>query len=177
MTQKPELTNRKSIYDGQIINVKVDTLSLPNGHKVERELVQKSNAVVMVPIDNNDNVLLVRQWRQPADQALLEAPAGTIDGADSADDCAPRELQEEIGYASRNLRALGGFWTTPGFCDEFMFVYLARDLVESKLPEDLDEDIQVEHIPLSRIPQLIRLGEIIDAKTIAALLMSIHLYS
>ena len=65
MTQKPELTNRKSIYDGQIINVKVDMLSLPNGHKVERELVQKSNAVVMVPIDNNDNVLLVRQWRQP----------------------------------------------------------------------------------------------------------------
>ena len=177
MTQKPELTNRKSIYDGQIINVKVDTLSLPNGHKVERELVQKSNAVVMVPIDNNDNVLLVRQWRQPADQALLEAPAGTIDGDESADDCAQRELQEEIGYASRNLRALGGFWTTPGFCDEFMFVYLARDLVESKLPEDLDEDIQVERLPLSRIPQLIRLGEIIDAKTIAALLMSIHLYS
>ena len=177
MTQKPELTNRKSIYDGQIINVKVDMLSLPNGHKVERELVQKSNAVVMVPIDNNDNVLLVRQWRQPADQALLEAPAGTIDGDESSDDCAQRELQEEIGYASRNLRALGGFWTTPGFCDEFMFVYLARDLVESKLPEDLDEDIQVEHIPLSRIPQLIRLGEIIDAKTIAALLMSIHLYS
>jgi len=177
MTQKPELTNRKSIYDGQIINVKVDTLSLPNGHKVERELVQKSNAVVMVPIDNNDNVLLVRQWRQPADQALLEVPAGNIDGDESADDCAQRELQEEIGYASRNLRALGGFWTTPGFCDEFMFVYLARDLVESKLPEDLDEDIQVEHIPLSRIPQLIRLGEIIDAKTIAALLMSIHLYS
>ena len=177
MTQKPELTNRKSIYDGQIINVKVDTLSLPNGHKVERELVQKSNAVVVVPIDNNDNVLLVRQWRQPADQALLEAPAGTIDGDEAADDCAQRELQEEIGYASRNLRALGGFWTTPGFCDEFMFAYLARDLVESKLPEDLDEDIQVEHIPLSRIPQLIRLGEIIDAKTIAALLMSIHLYS
>ena len=66
---------------------------------------------------------------------------------------------------------------TPGFCNEFMYAYLARDLVESKLPQDVDEEIQVERIPLSRIPQMIRLGEIIDAKTIAALLMSIHLFS
>ncbi|MDP6454647.1 MAG: NUDIX hydrolase [SAR202 cluster bacterium] len=177
MTQKPELISQKSIFDGHIVKVKVDTLALANGNRVEREIVEKSNAVVMVPIDNDDNVLLVRQWRHPADQALLEAPAGTVEGDESADDCAQRELQEEIGYASRNLRTLGGFWTTPGFCDEFMYVYLARDLVESKLPEDDDEEIQVERIPLSRIPQLIRLGEIIDAKTIAALLMSIHLFS
>ncbi len=177
MTQKPELISQKPIFDGHIIKVKVDTLALANGNRVEREIVAKSNAVVMVPIDSDDNVLLVRQWRHPADQALLEAPAGMIEGDESADDCAQRELREEIGYASMNLRTLGGFWSSPGFCDEFMYVYLARDLVESKLPEDEDEEIQVERIPLSRIPQLIRLGEIIDAKTIAALLMSIHLFS
>ena len=177
MTQKPELIKQTSIFDGHIIKVRVDTLALPNGLQVEREVVEKSNAVVIVPIDKDDNVLLVRQWRHPADQALLEAPAGTLEGDESADDCAQRELREEIGHASMNLRTLGGFWMSPGYCDEFMYVYLARDLVESKLPADDDEDIQVERIPLSRIPQLIRLGEIIDAKTIAALLMSIHLYS
>jgi ADP-ribose pyrophosphatase len=177
MTQKPELIKRTPIFDGHIINVNVDTLALPNGQQVEREFVAKSNAVVMVPIDNEDNVLLVRQWRHPAGQALLEAPAGGVEEGESADDCAQRELQEEIGYASRNLRALGGFWTTPGFCDEFMYVYLAKDLIESKLPADDDEDIQLERIPLVRVEKLIRLGEITDGKTIAALLMSIHMYS
>lgn len=177
MTQRPELIKRTSIFDGHIIKVSVDTLALPNGQRVEREVVDKGNAVVIVPIDKHDNVILVRQWRHPADQALLEAPAGGVESDESADECAQRELQEEIGYASLNLRTLGGFWVTPGFCNEFMYVYLARDLVESELPADVDEDIQIERIPMSRIPQMIRLGEIIDAKTIAALLMSIHLYS
>ena len=177
MTQKPDLIKQTPIFDGHIIKVRVDTLALANGNQVEREIVEKSSAVVMVPVDKDDNVLLVRQWRHPAEQALLEAPAGTIDGDESADDCAQRELQEEIGYASMNLRTLGGFWTTPGFCNEYMYVYLARDLVESKLPQDDDEEIQVERIPMARIPQLIRLGEINDVKTIAALLMSIHLFS
>ena len=172
MTQKPELTNRKSIYDGQIINVKVDTLSLPNGHKVERELVQKSNAVVMVPIDNNDNVLLVRQWRQPADQALLEAPAGTIDGDESADDCAQRELQEEIGYTADHLEHLASFWVAPGWATEYMHAYLATGLRASKLQGDEDENIEVVRLPFDEAVAMFKTGEINAGKTIAALLLA-----
>jgi ADP-ribose pyrophosphatase len=107
---------------------------------------------------------------------LLEAPAGVIDPDESPDDCAQRELREETGYASRNLRALGGFWSSPGFCTEFMYPYLAKDLVESRLDPDDDEDIEVQRFSVSRISQLIRLGEIQDAKTIASLLMTLHLF-
>ena len=88
----------------------------------------------------------------------------------------PRELQEETGYASRSLRPLGGFWSSPGFCTEYMYAYMARDLVPSPLSPDDDEFIEVERQPISRIPQLIRLGEIQDAKTIAALLMATFLF-
>jgi len=131
---------------------------------------------VIVPVDADDNVLLVRQYRHAAGESLLEAPAGVIDPDESPDDCAQRELREETGYASRNLRALGGFWSSPGFCTEFMYPYLAKDLVESRLDPDDDEDIEVQRFPVSRIPQLIRLGEIQDAKTIASLLMTLHLF-
>ena len=176
MPTLPQLVKQESIYDGQIIKVRVDTLLLPDGQQVTREVVVHKAAVVIVPIDENDDVLLVRQYRHAAGQSLLEAPAGTLEESESPDDCAQRELQEEVGYSSTNLRTLGGFWTSPGFCTEFIYAYLARNLVESKLSADADEDIDVERVPAARIPQLIRLGEIRDAKTIAALLMSTYLF-
>ena len=119
----------------------------------------------------------VRQFRYPAGEILLEAPAGGVEESESPDECAQRELQEETGFISRNLRVLGGFWMSPGYCTEFMYAYLAVDLVPSKLQADDDENIVVEKIPLSRISQLIRLGEIQDAKTIAALLMANYLFA
>ena len=90
-----------------------------------------------------------------------------IEEGESPDHTAQRELQEETGYASRNLRALGGIYSSPGFCDEILYIYLARDLVESKLPEDDDEDITLERVPMSDVGRLIRLGEIQDAKSVA----------
>ncbi len=176
MPELPQLVKQDSIFDGQIIKVRVDTLLLPDGQQVPREVVVHNGAVVIVPIDQDDNVLLVRQYRHAAGESLLEAPAGTLEDSESPDDCAQRELQEEVGYASTNLRAMGGFWSSPGFCTEFLYAYLARNLVESKLSADADEDIEVERVPTGRIPQLIRLGEIRDAKTIAALLMATYLF-
>ncbi len=169
--QKEELVDTKPIFSGRILKLRVDTVSLPDGRTATREVVEHNAAVVLVPIDADDNVLLVRQYRHPTGEFLLEAPAGVVEDSETPDECAQRELQEEVGYASQNLRALGGFWSTPGFCTEFMYAYLARDLVPSSLEADDDENIQVVRIPLSRIPKLIRLGEIQDAKTIAALLM------
>ena len=100
-----------------------------------------------------------------------------MDEGESPDDCAQRELQEEVGYASRNLRTMGGFWSAPGFCTEYLYAYLAKDLVPSKLSADDDEAIEVIRTPLSNINRLIRLGEIQDAKTIAALLMATYLFN
>ena len=164
------------VFDGKIVRIHVDTVNLPNGREAIREVVEHEPAVVVVPIDAEDNVILVRQHRYPVGHALLEAPAGIVEDSESPNDCAQRELQEEVGYLSRNLRPLGGFWTTPGFCTEYMYAYLAKDLVVSNLEPDEDEIIQVEKVPLSRIPQLIRFGEIEDAKTIAALLMATCLF-
>ena len=170
--QPEERIASREIYDGKIIKVRVDDILMRNGNQSVREVVDHANAVVIVPIDDDGNVHLVRQYRYAAQQSLLEAPAGLVEAGEDPDDCAQREMAEEIGYASRNLRILGGFWSSPGFCTEFMYAYLARDLVPRSLQADDDEDIQVEKVPLSRIPQLIRLGEIQDAKSIAALLMA-----
>ena len=163
-------------FDGKIVRLRVDTVLLPNGEQSTREVIDHANAVVIVPVDSEDNVLLVRQYRYAVEEMLLEAPAGLIDDSEDPDDAAQRELREETGYASRSLRPLGGFWSSPGFCTEYLYAYLARDLVPSPLSPDDDEFIEVERQPISRIPQLIRLGEIQDAKTIAALLMATCLF-
>mgnify|MGYP001204383260 CR=1 FL=1 len=169
--QPERLLTTKSIFDGKIVRVRTDTVSLPNGRRAMREVVEHDASVVVVPIDSEDNVLLVRQYRYPVGQALLEAPAGMVEDSEAPDHCAQRELQEEIGYLSRDLRALGGFWMSPGFCTEFMYAYEARDLVASKLEADFDENIQIERVPFSGILDLIRTSEIQDAKSISALLM------
>jgi ADP-ribose pyrophosphatase len=166
----------ETVFDGKIVRVRVDTVLLPNGDQAAREVVEHRPAVVIVPLDSDGNAVLVRQHRYPAGQALLEAPAGVVEEEETPDDCAQRELQEEVGFAARDLRALGGFWMSPGYCTEFMYAYLAKDLVPSRLAADDDESINVERLPLSRIPKLIRVGEIQDAKTIAALLMATCLF-
>ncbi len=170
--QPEEQIASREIYDGKIIKVRVDDILLASGGQSVREVVEHAPAVVIVPVDSDGDVLLVRQYRYAAGQTLLEVPAGIVEEGESPDACAQRELAEEVGFASRNLRALGGFWASPGFCDEFMYVYLAKDLVPYSLEADEDEDIQVEKLPFSRIQQYIRLGEIQDAKSIAALLMA-----
>jgi len=163
-------------FTGKIINVRVDKISDENKKTIIREVVEHKPAVAIVPIDDEDNVIMVRQYRHPASLNLLEIPAGIIENDEEPDSAALRELQEEIGYTSTNIRLLGGFWSSPGFTDEYMYGYLARNLVESHLPADEDEEISVEKIPINKIQQLIKLGEIQDAKSIALLLMVIYLF-
>ena len=175
MQQEHQISSEQ-VFEGRVVRVRVDSLLLADGSQASREVVEHRPSVVVVPIDAEGNVALVRQYRHPAGQTLLEAPAGVVEGSESPDDCAQRELQEEVGYFSKDQRALGGFWMSPGYCTEFMYAYLARDLVPSRLQADDDEDIRVESLPLSRIPSLIRAGEIQDAKSIAALLMTTCLF-
>ncbi len=176
MTERFEPINQETVFSGRIVEARVDTLLAPDGRQITREVIHHPGAVAIIPIDSEDNVLLVRQYRYPVGHDLLEIPAGVIEAGESPDYTAQRELQEEIGYASRNLRALGGIYSSPGFCDEILYIYLARDLVESELPGDEDEDITVERVPMSDVGRLIRLGEIQDAKSVAGLLMARYLF-
>ena len=177
MMNQPQPIRQETVFSGRIIETRVDTVLLPNGSQVTREVVSHPGAVAIVPIDAEDNVLMVRQYRYAVGQSLLEIPAGTLEEGESPDDTAQRELQEEVGYAARDLRTLGGIYSAPGFCTEILYIYLARDLTPSKLPADDDEDISVERIPMSRVDRLIRLGEIQDAKSVAGLLMARYLFS
>ena len=176
MTERMEAINQETVFSGRIIEARVDTLLMPDGRQITREVIHHPGAVAIIPIDAEDNALLVRQYRYPVEQDLLEIPAGVIEEGESPDDTAQRELREETGYASRNLRALGGIYSSPGFCDEILYIYLARDLVESELPGDEDEDITVERVPMSDVGKLIKFGEIQDAKSVAGLLMALHLF-
>ena len=170
---QPEQTlGTTKAFDGKLVRVRVDAVQLANGREAVREVVEHGASVVVIPMDRDGNVMLVRQYRYPAGQSMLEAPAGHVEESEPPDDCAQRELQEEIGYLSRDLRPLGGFWMSPGYCTEYMYAFLAKDLVPSKRDADEDEDIRIETMPLPRVGKLIRWGEIQDAKTIAAIHMA-----
>ena len=175
MPEEATIDSRR-IYGGKIFDVRVDTVTLPNGRISQREIIEHGNSVVMVPVDNQRRVLLVRQYRKATEKSLLEAPAGGLEEGEAPEDGALRELQEEVGFTAGKLQRMAGFWLTPGFCTEYMHAYIATDLRPSVLAQDDDENIVVVTVPLSQIPDMIRFGEIEDAKSIAALLMAIYIY-
>ncbi len=156
--------------------MRVDRVQMGANQPVEREIVEHVGSVVMVPLSAGGSVLLVRQWRQPAGRVLLEAPAGTLEPGEAPEVCAQRELQEETGHRAATLTRLPGFWVAPGWCTEYMYSFLATGLSSASLPQDADEDVRVEETPLSKVPELIRTGQLQDAKSIAVLLCAMHLY-
>jgi ADP-ribose pyrophosphatase len=166
----------RRIYDGKILGVRVDTVSLRNGGTSQREIIEHGNSVAMVPVDDEERVLLVRQYRKAPEKSLLEVPAGGLEDGESPEEGALRELQEEVGVTAGKMQLMAGFWLTPGFCTEYMHAYMATDLMPSVLAPDDDENIEVVRVPLAQIPEIIRSGEIQDAKSIAALLMAIYMY-
>ena len=124
--------------------------TLPDGRSALREVVEHAEVVAIVPIDSDGNVLLVRQYRLPAAEALLEIPAGGVDDGESVEDAAQRELQEETGYRAERLDRIGGFFVSPGYCTEFIHVFLATDLSRGSGRGDEDEDISLERMPVAR---------------------------
>lgn len=171
----PEPTiESKDIYQGRIIKLRVDTVQLPSGRTTTREIVEHEDAVCVVPIDENNNVLMVRQYRKAAQLNLLEVPAGGVEAGETPDETVLRELQEEVSVTSGSVRRLSGFWVSPGWATEFMHAYLATDLTPASLPADDDEYISVERVPLDSIPGLIESGEIQDSKSIASLLLALR---
>ena len=152
-----------------------DTVRLSNGRLTQREIVEHGETICVVPLDDDDNVLLVEQYRKPAGQRLLEVPAGGIDEGEMPEEATLRELQEEVGFTARKLQHLTTFWLTPGFCTERMHAYLATELEPSSLEADDDEKIRVVPMPLGKVFGLIQDNAIRDAKSIAVLLLVLKL--
>ena len=145
---------------------------MPSGNSATREIVEDSHAVCIVPVDEDGNVVLVRQYRKPAEEALLEVPAGGVEEGEVSEDAVLRELQEEIGYTAGKLQHLSSYWVAPGWATEFMHAYLATGLSASKLQSDEDENIEVVRLPFDEAVAMFKTGEINDGKTIAALLLA-----
>jgi ADP-ribose pyrophosphatase len=162
------------MYRGKILNLRVDTVRMPSGRSAVREIAEHSDSVCMVPIDDQGNVLMVRQYRKPAEADLLEVPAGGIEAGEASEEAVLRELKEETGYTAGKLQLLSSFWIAPGWCTEFMHAYLATDLSPASLAADEDENITVVRVPLEEVIGLMERGDIQDAKSIASLLLAIR---
>jgi len=170
-----ETLSSREIYSGRILKLRVDDVRLPGGHQTKREIVEHSNAVAIIAIDDDDNVLLVKQFRKPVEKELLEIPAGCIEEGEEADTTVRREMREETDYRPQRIERLGGFYSTPGFCTEYLYLYLATNLVPDKLHAEDTDDIELVRVPLRRIAELIYSGTICDAKSIAGLLLYISM--
>lgn len=164
------ITKTQHLYDGRVIKLDLHDVTLPDGATAVRERIIHPGAVALVPLDANGNVLMVRQYRLAANQVMLEIPAGTLKEGEDPAVCAIRELQEETGYTASKLESLGGMFVAPGYTTEFIHLYFATGLTESRLPGDEDEFIEVERVPLKQVLGWVMDGTIIDGKSVSALL-------
>ena len=159
------------IYEGRAVKLRVDTVETADGQETTREIVEHSDCVAIIAVDANDNVLLVKQFRKSVDKELLEIPAGGIEPGEDPETTVRREMREETGYMPKRVELLGGFYSAPGYCTEYLHLYLGSDLVHSPLNAEDTEGIKLIRVPVSRVSELITSGKIRDAKSIAGLLI------
>lgn len=160
------------VYEGRILNLRVDEIRTPTGVEALREIVENGGAVAMVALDDQQQVVLVRQYRHAVRGPVIEIPAGKLDGDEDPLDGARRELREETGLHAGRLEWLGSFYPAPAWSTEFVYLYLATDLTPGAAHLEADEAIELLHRPLSEAIEMIRSGAIIDGKTMAALLLA-----
>ena len=159
-------------YLGRLVRVYVETVRLPDGESAVREIVRHPGAVAMVPLLPGGDVLLVRQYRHAAGDLLLEIPAGTLEPGEDPERAAARELQEEIGYWPGRLERLASEYTAPGYTTELIHIYLATELVESRLDGDADEFLETVRLPLAEALRQVEHGALPDGKTMIGLLLA-----
>lgn len=152
-----------------MIDLTVDRITTSSGTQAVREVVVHPGGAAVVPVYSNGDVLLVEQFRYPMQQSLLELPAGRIDPGEFPEETAARELEEEVGFRAGRLEKLAAFYTTPGFCSELLHLFLARDLEPCQRAGDEDEELSVHRYAPEQLEKLIRLGKIVDAKTLIGL--------
>jgi ADP-ribose pyrophosphatase len=168
----------RTVYRGHYLDLRIDEIERADGSRASREVIDHPGAVVVIALDDDDQVLLVRQWRVPAGRALLELPAGTLDRdrrTGETEDPAlavARELEEETGYRASGWELLGSFWTAPGFATEVMYLYVATGLRPASADRrgpDADERLELERVPWQAAVEMAERGEIADAKSLVGL--------
>jgi len=169
-----ERLGTREIFRGRTFHVDVDRVRLPNGREMDMELVHHSGAAAVVPVLDDGTVLLVRQYRYATGGWLLEIPAGKLDAGESPEACARRETEEEAGYRPGKLQPLGWIWTTPGFADERIWLFLATGLELTAQVLGDDEVLSLERMPLQEAADKAASGEIHDSKTALALLRAAY---
>ncbi len=167
MANRERVTKTEHVYRGRAVHVRVDGVVKANGKKTTREVVEHVDCVVILPVDSEGNILLVRQYRHAVDKELLELPAGSIDPGETPEQAAIRELREETGYRPGKLDGLGGFYAAPGYCTEFLHFFRASHLEKSPLTAEDTDEIEVVPVSPAEVPSLVESGQICDAKTIA----------
>ncbi|MFD1206428.1 MULTISPECIES: NUDIX hydrolase [Sporosarcina] len=163
---------RKSIYEGKIISLRVEDVELPDGKTAQRELVDHPGAVAIIAITDDEKILLVEQYRKALKRSLIEIPAGKIEKGENPDVTALRELEEETGYRAKQFSYLQSFATSPGFANEIIHLYIAKDLFKIEHPAKGDEDefIHLMECTMAEADEMMADGRIFDAKTAFAIL-------
>ena len=169
MVEEKTLSSRL-VYEGRAVKLRVDTVQTLGGRQTTREVVEHSDCVAIIALDADDKALLVKQFRKPVGKELLEIPAGGIGPDEDPVTTVCREMREETGYLPRKVEKLGGFYSTPGYCTEYLYLYLATDLTPSPLHAEDTDSISLVRVLITQIPSLIASGNICDAKSIAGLL-------
>ncbi len=170
------LSGRRA-YSGRIINVDIDTVRFPNGTTGELEMVRHPGASAVIPFlsdpsGDDPEILLIKQYRYAADAFIYEIPAGKLDAGEDPRACAERELREETGCSAARIEHLYTFYTTPGFTDERIHAFMASGLTQGVTAHEEDEFMSFETVTLSRALELIRTGELKDAKSALAILFA-----
>ena len=167
-----EILKKETLFEGRIFSVQRQHLRLPDGREIASEIVSHPGAITLVPVDDQGNILFVRQYRYGAGKSLLELPAGMLEPDEDPLVCAAREVREETGKAADTLQKLGEFYMAPGYSSEYMYVYLATGLHDSPLDADEDEFLQIESIPAAEVFRMVDQGTLQDGKSLAALLLA-----
>lgn len=175
-TVEEKLVNRQVIFEGKVLRLEKDDITLPDGRPAIREVIRHNGAVAVVPVDEQGRVLCVRQFRYPYREILLEIPAGKLEkGEGDPEAAARRELREETGARAGKMTYLGRFYSSAAILDEIIHVYLAEDLTVGETDPDDDEYIEVTAIPLDELCDMIARGEVPDGKTQAAVMKAAYI--
>lgn len=171
----PKILTSEKRYTGQVFNLVVDVIEYPSGNRGIREIADHPGGAVAVPLFENGDLLLIHHFRYPVKQRLFELPAGKLDPGEDPRLCAARELEEETGYLAGSMKELTTIYTTPGFCNERLHLFLASELKQSPTGRKLEEGelgMTLHRTPFPEAIRMIQTGEIVDAKTICGILMA-----
>ena len=169
MIYQEKTMKSEKIYEGKILNLRVDTIELPDKKYSKREIIEHPGGVAIIAIDKDKNLVMIKQYRKAVEEFIWEIPAGRLEVNEEPRETAIRELKEETGYAANKMTYITEFYTTPGYCSEKIYLFLAEDLIEGEPCPDLGENIEMSNISIDNLLKMATRGEIVDSKTIAAI--------